>query len=187
MAMQLLQEGEEVALLAMIDAARPDWMSAQVDELRRRWERAKHMATVIWGIIRPNGNSRSRAVSDLVLRKVSSNGSNGSSHSKEDLGAAERKLYRSTVTYRRVMYDYRALPYPGRIISFVCEDQYRINKEMGWKSIAQGGLVIHKIPGDHVTMWKQHGKELARLLRSSIDASLNGHQPQVESASVDVA
>jgi amino acid adenylation domain-containing protein len=184
MAMQLLQEGEEVALLAMIDAARPNLMSALVDKLRRKSERAKHMASVFWGIIRANG-SRSRAVSDLVRRKLSRNGPTGSSLSRGDPGTAERKLYQSRVTYRRVMYKYRAAPYPGRIISLVCEDQYRINKEMGWKSIAQGGLVIHKVPGDHVTMWKQHGKELARLLRRSMDDSLNDHQPEVASASVD--
>jgi thioesterase domain-containing protein len=52
---------------------------------------------------------------------------------------------------------YVAKPYPGRITLFWCSDwSFRVfhDTRLGWSDVADGGLEVHTVPGNHKTMWE---------------------------------
>ena len=46
-----------------------------------------------------------------------------------------------------------------------------MTRTLDGKGVAAGGLAIHQIPGDHGTMMTMHAKEIASLLRKSMEDS----------------
>ena len=66
------------------------------------------------------------------------------------------------------MYQYSPKPYPGPITLFINEGLHRFDSDLGWKSIAQGGLKAYRVPGDHLTLLTVYGKEFAQVLRKCI-------------------
>jgi hypothetical protein len=56
---------------------------------------------------------------------------------------------------------------------------------MGWRGVARGGLVVHKVPGNHDTVLRVYGKEFAELLLKCMDDSLpESGQPQLKTTEV---
>ncbi len=178
MARKLLQEGEEVRLLALIDTERPTPLRAFLANVRLAWQRGAHILSVLSGIARAGRGSRWRPFSDLIRHKL------GGSPRWSAENAASDRFYRSKVGYRRLMYGHAVKPYPGRITSFVNEKQYQIDKNMGWKHIPKGGLIIYRVPGDHITMLTEHGKEFAQLLRACTDGVPTEHGAPAEHTGV---
>jgi thioesterase domain-containing protein/acyl carrier protein len=172
MAQQLMLEGEEVALLALIDTERPTPMRTFRENLRFASRRTEHILGVISEVIRLDGRSRARAVRDLLGRKFRT------IRPKRAEGLLPDDLYHLRMSYRRLMYRYSPKHYPGRITLIVNEQQYRSAKEMGWKAASTGGLVIRKTAGGHVTLLTQYGRELAQLLLGCIDDALSRHGRQ---------
>jgi amino acid adenylation domain-containing protein len=157
-ARQLIQEGNEVSLLALLDSERPTSFRAAFAELRLMWRRMAHMARVLEGLVRGRGATRKTAIRDLIRPKLHSKGSEQSSTPMDN------NFYDNKVGYRRLAYSHSINEYPGRITLFVNDLQYRFDKYMGWKGVARGGLTVHKVPGDHHTMLRVHGKEFGELL-----------------------
>jgi hypothetical protein len=75
--------------------------------------------------------------------------------------------------YMQTMYRYRLKKYQGRIALIVNELQYKLNKNMGWKGVASGGLQIHSTPGDHWTRYL-HGEEMAKRLLGCLERAQAG-------------
>jgi hypothetical protein len=67
--------------------------------------------------------------------------------------------------------EYAPKEYPGRIALFVNETAYRADKFRGWDGIPIDELIAKRISGDHITMFTEHGRELAQSLLESIDAA----------------
>ena len=181
MAQQLLQEGEEVALLALIDTERQTALRAFGAELRFAWRRGKHMLAVISEIVRADHRSRTRIVSDLLRRKVRAIRPDDCPEIRPEMS------YRFKMSYRRLLSTYAAGQYPGRITLIVNEERYRFDRNMGWKGIPKGGLAIHKASGDHWTMVTQLEKELAQLLLSCIDQALPESGRQADRTGVGIS
>jgi hypothetical protein len=69
------------------------------------------------------------------------------------------------------MYNYKLKRYPGKLTLMINEQQYQLNKTMGWRQRdAQWGLEIHSTPGDHWTRYL-HGREFAERLTDCIRRS----------------
>ena len=63
--------------------------------------------------------------------------------------------------------------YPGRITLFRARKQPQEghpDPDLGWAKLAAGGVDIHKVPGDHLSMiHKRHARTLAKRLTTCID------------------
>jgi amino acid adenylation domain-containing protein len=164
-ARQLMQQGEKVELLVLIETERPNGLRAFLDETRRLCGRAKHAVEVIAGIIRSPGRSRKDAIRGVVDRKLG-----GPPLTKS--GLAADRFYENKIGYRRLIYRHKMKTYPGLIDLIVNERQYRLDRHMGWKGVAQAGLKIHAVPGDHNTILTMHGKQVAQLILKRIDEVL---------------
>ena len=79
------------------------------------------------------------------------------------------RMYRLRVEYRRLIYRHRVKEYPGPITLLINEKQYRVDKKMGWSSIALGGLQAYSTPGDHWTRYTDHSREFARRLLECLE------------------
>jgi len=179
MAQQLTKQGEEVKLLALLDTERPSGMRAFLANLRLGWQRAGHIAGVLSQII--YSRERSKIIAEVVGRKFKTNRPQPAEHSVRD------RLYALRVGYRRLMYQYSARPYSGPITLIVNEEQYRFDRNMGWKGVAKGGLKAYPLPGDHHTLLIQYGKEFAQVLRKCIDEALPESENSAGQSRIDAA
>lgn len=161
MARQLLREGEQVALLALIDTERPTVGRRLAADAWAGWERAKHMLSVIFDAVRWDA-----AAHELLHRKIR----NMRPGRTEIL--PHEAYHRSKKRYQRLLWECAAKPYAGRVTFIENEGRYRFDRDMGWRGFPFGEVVFKKAPGDHITMFTDHGKELAQLLLKSIDEVL---------------
>ncbi len=179
-AQQLLREGEDVRLLALIDALRPNAVHTFLVNLiscggylRRR---GQHIGEVLRDLLIARDGSRRTRLSDLMARKLENLrpkfGSNAGPPRPRDLFEHHRKL----------LLRYRPEPFMGPIGLYVCEKWHSsivaskwprlFEHYLGWQGIARGGLNVYKVSGDHQALLTVHSDELARLLADSIDATL---------------
>ncbi len=148
MAQQLLKQGEEVALLAMIDVENP---VALMDPERNPY---RHKSLIHY----PRRNIKrliSYVLSDPQTRRFN-----------EALAA--------NIQAKRT---YVPKVYPGRITYFFSE-QFSRNKSRrfrpevpgGWQQLAGGGLEIHIVPGGHLTMLAEpHVRVMAEKLKACMN------------------
>jgi amino acid adenylation domain-containing protein len=173
-ARQLMLAGQKVALMVLLDTERPTKFRAYLADFRLMWRRAIHIADVIGGIVRSKGRVRRAAIRDLIHRKLGVEGSS------DAVPAANNRFYELKVGFRRLGYTHHLRQYPGHITLIENELQYRLDKYMGWKGVALGGLEIHRVPGDHDTVLTQYGKEFAAVLLRCIDDALPGAARQAD-------
>lgn len=68
---------------------------------------------------------------------------------------------------------YEPQPYPGRITLFRADEQPEESLEgwdMGWGELTGGGVAVHQVPGDHLTMIQEpHVQVLVEKLRVCLD------------------
>jgi thioesterase domain-containing protein len=72
---------------------------------------------------------------------------------------------------------YKPRAYPGRIVLFrtiTPAPRYERADDLGWTEVAEGGLEIHYIPGNHTTMFERpHVQVGAEKLAACIQAALS--------------
>lgn len=171
-AQQLHAAGEQVALLALFDTRGPGY--PQFPGLPART--AAHFHHFLK--LSPAGRSeylRTRAVSlvDLVRRRVllrlHAAGRSQTARALQDIG----------ITHLRAGRRYRRRPYAGRITFFRAEIQpigAAPSAFCGWETVAQEGVALEHVPGDHVTLIHEpHVAALADRLRGCL------HQARGES------
>jgi thioesterase domain-containing protein len=162
MAQQLLREGEQIGMLALIDTARPTAIRSFLHDARFNIDRGKNMLKVISKIVfAKNGATRRQLIVELLRRKL------GRRLEKSDVSVINPR-YDVIVRHWRLMHRYRPEPYPGPITLIVCEEWYRLDKYPGWAGVAQGGLDCHELSGDHMALLTVHSPELVRFLFESI-------------------
>ena len=70
------------------------------------------------------------------------------------------------------MYDYETKPYQGKIIFFRALEPMEgvaLDPAKGWQSLATGGLEIHDITGNHLTLTElPHVKTITDILEPMI-------------------
>jgi thioesterase domain-containing protein len=164
MADQLIREGENVALLALIDTERPTAARTFVVNMLQRLERALNMVSVIRDLFHWKDRSRAREARNRIRYKMTP-------QSRREM-APLHGFIRTKVNYQRVIREYVARQYLGRITLILNEDLYRGDRYRGWRGIPIGQLVIKKVAGDHITMFTEHGQELADLILGSVDSAM---------------
>jgi hypothetical protein len=80
------------------------------------------------------------------------------------------------MAHGRASLAYRPQPYPGKITLFRALNQpidYEAEPDLGWGRIAQGGVEIYDVPGDHTTLfWDDSVVQiLARKVEECIQSS----------------
>jgi non-ribosomal peptide synthetase component F/thioesterase domain-containing protein/acyl carrier protein len=164
MAQQLKLEGETVALLALFDTLAPGVT------LRRSWRErsAIHLRTLAkqgpaYVLQRLESKFNQRLNRSQVISPVS-DGSQGD----------RRPQFR-----RQIGRTYRAKPYPGKVVIFRAIDRdpfesMAVNPHFGWHTLAQDGVEVYDVPGDHIGILKDPNvRVLTQALKTCIDRSLD--------------
>jgi amino acid adenylation domain-containing protein len=166
MAQQLMREGEEVSLLALLDTERPGVSRAFFANVRLARRRAAKIADALSDIMSPNGRPRVAMIRDLLRRWL------GIAGSIQINGQQTQIPWRLLVGHRRLLYSHSVSNYPGRIALCINEWQSRVDPDLGWKGVARDGLDIYQIPGDHLAMLSQHSAVVAKVLLGCIEKVL---------------
>jgi amino acid adenylation domain-containing protein len=174
MARELLRQGQEVGLLVMLDTERPTPVRALFANLRIAFRRAQHVAAVIEEIIQGKHRSRAQLIRDLVDRKRKT----AQPKTLTDEIALD-SLYHSRLDYRRMIYRHKVKKYPGQVTLIVNEEDYKIDKKLGWNGVATGGLEIHATPGAHLTRFTLHGREFAKTLLECLERAQAESAPRL--------
>jgi amino acid adenylation domain-containing protein len=146
MAQQLRQQGEEIALLALIDSESPD-LSRQV-----RW--------IFTEALRDrNLRYAQERLYALALNAV---------------GLPQlRKLKGIGEAHRWALWSYKPSPYDGSMTLFRPIDyEHAGDPTLGWRRLAKGGVRVHLLPGRHGDLVKEPGvRGLAAELEQCLNAS----------------
>ena len=168
MAQKLIEQGDEVALLILLDTERPRFYSLVLTEMVRLWDRGKHGLELVREFIKPaDGTRRRQLVADVLQRKL-----RRARLTNAPITAVDY-LYEHRTSYQRLLKKHRLKRYPGQIELLVTEDVYRFIPLLGWNGFADGGVEIHRTPGDHETVRAQNCKELGGRIRLSIDRAIS--------------
>ncbi len=85
------------------------------------------------------------------------------------------------MAHQDAMHAYQPAPYPGRALVFRPTEimkLHNLNMHLPWIDLVQGGIEIHRVPGNHITMnYAPNVKVLARHLRRTISSALS-HSPE---------
>jgi amino acid adenylation domain-containing protein len=178
MAQQLRMQGQEVALLAMIDSYYPkcpaffrhgrfrSTIASRADyhlgEMLRLTSKEK-LAYVLANIGRRTGSRVKRFTGRL-----------NPDPAREDL--FQSILQQVMAANSQAELSYVPHVYPGKITLFWCSEQpIRANQDwrLGWSEVAGGGLEVHGIPGRHLTMLTEPNiSVLAGELRAALQRAL---------------
>jgi amino acid adenylation domain-containing protein len=176
MARTLLEQGDEVALLILLDTERPRFHSFLLNEVMNLWHRGHHVASVLRQLLRPTEGTRSQVISDVMRRKLRRAGL-----SKHPITISDY-IYQQRYEYQRLLKKHRLKRYPGRIRLIVSDDIYRFVGLLGWDGFADGGVEVSRTPGNHLTFRAQYGRELGQQLRLCIDQARSEWAKRVSGA-----
>jgi thioesterase domain-containing protein len=144
MAQQLRQQGQDVALLFLIEPTSPCRSSAAADSL---WKQLKGMAR---RLVRLLGECF------LVTGRP--------------LPLFLRRRYFNDVSIRAAQ-RYKPQVYPGRVTLF-CAATPDTTLQHVWRNLAAGGLELHEVPGDHWNLFQEpHIHILAACLRQALEVA----------------
>ena len=174
MAQQLINQGETVGLLALVQASMPGFPASRFQRFRlnsqHQWFLCKTLlkflatryASKIVGIHRETKQRVLNEVSKLIL------GWHGTSAQLPDETQAANT---------QTMYAYRPQPYPGNIDIILAEDCYEssgisesLDPRRAWARITRGKCATHVLPGDHHSILVNgNASRLAKKMRTLLD------------------
>jgi thioesterase domain-containing protein len=153
MAQQLIAQGQEVGLLVLIDSTFP----RKSEYLRLRPNTIMLMDWHLGELLRMSSSEKIKYISQKTVTLFSR-------IRKTLLKSVGKRGENSVVTQniRRVMdanlealANYSPSPYPGKVTLFWCaETPLRAYEDhrTAWSTVAEEGLEVHLIPGDHMSM-----------------------------------
>jgi amino acid adenylation domain-containing protein len=177
MAQQLLEQGESVALLAMLDTDPIGWLKLlprraalrqQALFLRQRIRR--HLANLAGRslaerltYVREKAAYKKRRLETWRWRLKRMTGALRSDSLTDTLQDVEEFNYLAARNYV-------PRPWPGRVTFYSAVEEVSAEEnEYGWRMLAAGGLEVVPIPGDHQSMIRQpHVRLLAAGLKSGL-------------------
>lgn len=163
MAQQLKHNGDRVALLLMMDTPRP---SARRSILSRfRFARRKFIRTIggVNNLLHQPFKKTLTRVRQKIQHKL---------RLTLHLTEQDQVKYRIMLTersYPRILFKYRPKPFPGKITLLVNRLAHSKDPTLGWEDLAESGLEVYPVPGDHVTRLTVYGQAAARQLRACLD------------------
>ena len=118
--------------------------------------RIRHFFRKLWGVI-------GRTVRARSSRKAPQP---ASARDREEMAKAG-SLKRAEIAYSLAVRRHERRPYSGKMVVIANEEWRNADPTLGW--IADGGLEVHGIPGDHDTYIRNHFEMVASLLRDHIE------------------
>lgn len=151
MARQLVEGGHEVALLAMLDAPGPGCLPAMFED----------DASILGYLLaegRPSAEDLERlrrlsraALIEHFLERAGARPGPPPAESIEEVQAL-LLVWRAN---QRALFSYQPQPYSGQILFFTATESDGVNltqPERAWHPLARGGVLVHPVPGTHITM-----------------------------------
>jgi thioesterase domain-containing protein/acyl carrier protein len=170
MALRLLDSGEQVGTLALIDALRPG-----LSLVPSRWQRWWQAGT------RENPAQLWRRAVAKVQRHLTraSLAARVRFHSMRGLVPLELRDHWLTQEFLKASARYRPRRYPGRVSVFRARDLAApvpgVGPDLGWRDLADGGVGVYEVPGDHHSLTREPNVQvLAALLEACLRA---GEEP----------
>jgi thioesterase domain-containing protein len=136
-AQQLQHQGEEIALLVLVDSTYPNWIWY--------WRYVSRA----WLIDLRSGQLKQKLLDRL--------------EGSRDRAIERRKFQIGRLYLRRILV-YSARLFSGKISLIVSEQLRNRDPTRIWKALAADGLIIRAVPGDHVSHLRQHAAETAAAL-----------------------
>ena len=173
-AQQLVGAGRDVALLALFDAAGPAAIQMQT-ELGLRGRLATHL-----NALRDDPKDYVIGRTAYQMKKLRRFAELGETEVRRRLGLdpghrLEVRRFIEENIQSQLRYDYRPYPAPMAVYK-AAEDPFTghfLDIDLGWPPVANGGLIIRVVSGDHLTMVAEpHVERLADLLQIDIDDAL---------------
>jgi acyl-CoA synthetase (AMP-forming)/AMP-acid ligase II/thioesterase domain-containing protein/acyl carrier protein len=187
MARQMMDEGHDVALVAMLDTGLrrtlvpPFWgVHAMLVRTISSWARLRRAAPA--DRAESIGRAARRAFGAVTGRRQEAG--NASDAVDAYVDAIYAHVYRLIKAHRRSLRGHRAEPLGVRMAYFWAEGTRILalrDPRIGWEKLARGGFVLHKVPGDHhMAMMEPHvavfAEKLEACLREAQRAVVGGDE-----------
>jgi thioesterase domain-containing protein len=170
MAWQLRAQGQDVALLALLDTSRPKYRPKDADQARRAF-RARRLRNL--GLL---GYLRREVWRRRIWRKLRMRIRFRLAHwSWVPLPYALKNSYILGPRASRATRAYEAKTYPGRVTLFASaagrfSQIYSDDPFWGWDDVAAGGVDVYEVPGKHgKILSERHVGALATRLKSCLE------------------
>jgi aspartate racemase len=167
-AQQLVRDGEEVAMLAMLDAHNQAYYKNPFKD-GRYTSRVKYHFTNLLKLDAAETTSYLLDRMDEARRKIERVAWRLTSDH-----TGEERLRNTDSIVHPAFSRYEPKPYPGRIVLFQSSEwpvgPY-FDFKLGWKDLAGGGIEFHAVPGDHPSMF-------AEPVVNLVAEKLNPHLPR---------
>ena len=169
MALQLANDGEEVALLALLDPTGPPGMQRGIHYYLQRASYFSRRKQLMHAVLRRIRWSLHQVQRLRVLRYI------GTRHT--------RSIQRTYKAHLLAQKTYEPHVYGGTISFFASQEEYSSDDSRPlWKNMTSGGFELHLIPGTHRTMSKDpHLQTLVRELENVIYEARQPSQTAVRS------
>jgi thioesterase domain-containing protein len=165
MAQQLKADGEEVALLALIDSFLP----GPLQHLHSRNYMVEYLDRHLGDLLRLSGFGRLRYLARWLANGVICFGRSVGMRHRSSLAQATRRV---AIAHKRAVNTYQPRPYSGNMVQLMCSDaSHRTyeDRRLAWSSLTTSGLQVRLIPGNHLTMVEEpHAQVLARELQDCL-------------------
>jgi thioesterase domain-containing protein/acyl carrier protein len=185
MAQQLRASGEEVPLLALINAQGSvdyriyRWVGKRIDRLLRLLgldppSRHDLVIDLLWQARRYRREAMGLATH--FRRTASTSARERRRQDPASVGPTVRRLRGAGLRQSRWALSYRPRPYPGRVMLFTAANasMRKLHDEVAqWAAVATAGLEVHSVPGDHNTLFEE--PNVGELARALSDAFSEAH------------
>jgi len=186
MAQQLVAQGQEVAFLALLDSPRPTrakywWFTVRrfLERIAKAWQSSiGERVELHWsnlGQLEPRKrpayllDKAGKAV--LVLADLLRVKRLPDPEGKRD---QQERIRHVRFDYPRRLQRYTPKPYRGRVTLLVNEQAHARKPDGGWSDLVEGGLEVHKLPGDHMTYIREHAAAAAAALKRCLEQARAG-------------
>lgn len=173
-ARQLTENGEEIALLALLDGHNQDYYKNPFTDGRYTGRIRYHLANLMQldtkeksGYLRDRFDEARRKIDRLVWQ-LSSDRKDGNFANTDNI-------------VHPAFHRYSPRPYPGTIVMLQSSDWPEgpyFDFQLGWEHLAEGGIRFQRIPGDHASMFTEPNVNLvANTLRTHLEAKIERKTP----------
>jgi thioesterase domain-containing protein len=170
MARLLVAQGEQVALLALLDTCCPcreavrEFCAAERAQARKQFWEVRVQQPVrehLEKISRLSAGEKLRYLWERSVARVP--------RPQPASPIEERKRVEN---YPRLLLGHRLEPYSGRVTLLLPQDAHDTVEETGWTKAPTGGIDIHRLPGDHLSYIREHAATAAAKLRELIELAV---------------
>jgi thioesterase domain-containing protein len=171
MAQRLTENGEKVALLAMLDSyPHPRYLSLR-QRARLVAQQARHHASTLMQL--PIREALSYIMAPSERRLHVSRNAGGSVPNRPPIGASTAAMRRVRDSANRALTRYRPRFYSGKIkfVRAETSSDFPDDPRAVWAKLA-GGFEVETVPGDHLGMLTTHSESLASVLSRYVKEAL---------------